>query len=535
MKKLVFLLFAFLFGSYAMAAQVDHFILTPSANPVKINEAIDLTIKAVDADWNTVKDYLWDIFMEMWSASESDYVLPNDWLYTFMEDDQWEKIFSKWLIFKKAWEYTLTVYDVAEDTIKQDLKITVTWEWASAKAANVTITSPIAWSTEKSKVVNVTGKSTLPNSPFVLSLDWKKSGEWITDENWDFTSSLENLKVWDHKIKVAISNADNKVLWESEEVSFKYGQDEEDWLKSVVVKPSNTVSQWTKATVVVTVADIVTSADISVWTDSALPMTKKWSKEFTKELTMDKAGSFKLSLKLTASGNSKDYKDVETITVNQVKRINEVKYYTKDWMSKWLTLEWTYSWDIKNFRIDYGLKKTDLNLNAFTWTNKIFLSWVDLTQTNYFQIFPVTLDKNPDWIPSDIIEVKPSHNAWGSCKITWIKIDAIQQWGKYYLTWPKVKWVKKYIIYKSESESKSVKTMQKVWETTDLKFEYPFDAKSKKEIYSFYAVEWECEDGSRQTLDIKKVKVWPMDTLLVTLLLSVFLYFGYKLYNYSRN
>lgn len=536
MKKFILLAFLALVSWFAFA-DVDHFVLTVSSNPAKLNEAVDLTIKAVDWNWGIVKDYQWDVFMDLKWWSDNDYILPNDWIYTFSVEDQWEKKFSKGLVFKKDWEFKLTVYDVADENIQSELTIKVWWSSSSEKTASITIDTPIAWSTEKWKNVSVSWKTNFPNSPLQVMLDNKKATEWMTDANWDYSLFIESITSAEHSLKVVILDSSDKTLWESDQIKFKYEQgsgDDEKLFKWLVIQPSKTVDQWAKVTVIVDVADSVSSADLTVWTWVALPMEKKW-KQYTKNLTMDKWWSFKLSLKLLADGNAKDYKDVDTITVKEVKRVNEVKYFANESSKTWLNLERTFSWDVKMFSVAYGLSKTAMTWVVLTGSSKIVLSKLSLSSTYYVQITPMSADgKTQDWMPSDIIEIKPTHNA-ASCKIVWIKLSTIKEWDKNYLVWTKAEGATKYIIYKSEWESNSLKTMQKVWETTGTRFEFPFDSTSKKDLYAYYAVEAVCEDWNNMQIDkVKKVKVGPYDTMIVMLLLSALLYWGYKMYWYSK-
>lgn len=535
MKKFLLLWFSFLISWFAFA-EVDHFVVTVSANPAKLNEAVDLTVKAVDANWTQVKDYQWDIFMDVKWWSDSDYILPNDGIYTFVLEDQWEKKFSKWLVFKKEWDFKLSIYDVADENIKSEISIKVWWQVEDTKSAAITIDTPVAWSIEKSENVSVTWKTNFPNSPLQIMVDNKKSSEWMTDANWDYVVSLAWLSAWEHSLKVVIIDASDKVLGESDEIKFKYETwtSDDSLFKWLLIQPWKTVDAWTKVSILVDVADSVTSADLALWTEVATPMTKK-GKQFAKDLTMDKSWSFKISLKLSAWWNVKDYKDVDTIVVNAVKRINEIKYFSNESEKTWLNLEWTFTWDIKMFSLKYGLKKDSLTWELLTWVNKVLLANVSLSKTLYVQVIPMSVDgKTQDWIPSEIIEIKPTHNA-ASCKVVWIKISTLKEWNKNYLTWSKAPWATKYIIYKSEWEAKDLKSMQKVWETTELRFEYPFDAKSKKDVYAYYAVEAVCEDGKNMQIDwVKKVKVWPYDTIIVMMLLSAMLYLGYRMYWYSK-
>jgi hypothetical protein len=45
-----------------------------------VNEAVDLTIRAVTADGSTVKDYIGDVFISIdgLSPSEDNYVVPSE-------------------------------------------------------------------------------------------------------------------------------------------------------------------------------------------------------------------------------------------------------------------------------------------------------------------------------------------------------------------------------------------------------------------------------------------------------------------------
>lgn len=92
MKKILILLAAFLSFSFARAADVSTFVVQLSPTSTSVNQAVDLTVKALDADGNVVKDYIGDIFIDIASATTSvdsqDYTLPSDGIYTFVPGDQ---------------------------------------------------------------------------------------------------------------------------------------------------------------------------------------------------------------------------------------------------------------------------------------------------------------------------------------------------------------------------------------------------------------------------------------------------------------
>jgi len=49
--------------------------------------------------------------------------------------------------------------------------------------------------------------------------------------------------------------------------------------------------------------------------------------------------------------------------------------------------------------------------------------------------------------------------------------------------------------------------MQKVTETTETRFEYPFNKSAKQEKYTYYAVQAICKDGKALVIqDVKKIQ-----------------------------
>lgn len=76
------------------------------------------------------------------------------------------------------------------------------------------------------------------------------------------------------------------------------------------------------------------------------------------------------------------------------------------------------------------------------------------------------------------------------------------------MTWKAVENAERYIVYRSDKPVNSVADMQKVGETSDVKFPYPFDPETKTDAYAYYAVVAMCQDGTAAQLgNAKKVKV----------------------------
>jgi hypothetical protein len=71
------------------AADPDAFIVEVVPSSCNVNEAVDLTIKATDANGEIIKEYQGDVFIEIEGIVDTaDYIVPSDGLYTFLPEDQ---------------------------------------------------------------------------------------------------------------------------------------------------------------------------------------------------------------------------------------------------------------------------------------------------------------------------------------------------------------------------------------------------------------------------------------------------------------
>lgn len=536
MKKcllLISLMISFGFACW----QIDHFNVTITPNPLKVNEAADLKVVALDSEWNIVKDYVWDIYiqedenLELWKDIE----LPNDQMYTFSPEDQGQKVFSKWTIFKKAWNYEIIVSDIAtewDEEIIWKVKVTVT-EWKIDSKGDVTIASPVDWWIEASWDVDVIWSSSLPNSQFVVEVDWKKVEEWITDENWDFVATVNWLLAWNHSIIVKILNLDNEPLAESASIKFEVQEASSDWFKSISISPSNKLVQMQNFDVTVLTEETVNSVELQIWSKFIMNKDKNWV--FTKSMSISDVWKYWVSLDITKDWVTKKYDnkwEVEIIPwTNNL--IWTVTVKQKPWITDEVELDWQFSWSIEQFSIKYWTAKDKFDLEVTSQTNSTSIKNLDPSKVYYAQIFPVKLSWEQDWMPSNLVTIELVHGS--ACVIQWIELNTKQLNWKNYLVWSKVDWASKYIIYKSDTDPDWNKNnMVKVWETTELMFEYPFDIKSNKDIYSYYSVYAQCSNWELQIDAVKKVKVWPMDTLLLMMLISFFFYWMFRLYWFSK-
>jgi len=100
-------------------------------------------------------------------------------------------------------------------------------------------------------------------------------------------------------------------------------------------------------------------------------------------------------------------------------------------------------------------------------------------------------------------------------------------WNTSYLSRWAVPWATNYTVYRWDS---SANDLQKVWDTTDTKYPYPFDPTKETNQFAFYKVEATCSDGQTLQIDgVKQVQVWPEDHMLIVLLVSGLVFGVYRL------
>lgn len=544
MKNILKLLFVLTLSIWFTFWNLDHFFVQVNPNSLTPNEPADLVIKALDEESNVIKDFgtdwNWTILISVeWDAVENDYITPNWWVYEFETDDNWEKTFSKWLIFKKEWKFKIIVYSFGDENLKWEAEISVKLGLDSNSWSEIEVLSPIQWSIEKSTSIKINATSYSPNSPYELYLDDTKVKDWIWDENWWINTSIDDLETWEHSIIIKLTDIDWKVISESKAISFTIQWESSELLKSFTFLPSQNLNKNDKWIVNIEVSEDVVSAELIIKNMWNYPMEmekdKKWY--FRKEILFDKNWTFEISVKLISSSITKEFPKQTIVNVTEKPWIKEVKIIKDE--NNNINLEWTYVWDIKKFKVSYWTWKDA----SQTWTSLIWTIFTDVANasilnsdqlnTYFIKVYPIDSNWNIFWKESELLILEPNMKSAWSCTIKWIKLNTKKEWDKYYLTWDKIESVNKYIIYKSDNLVTDIKSMQKVWETQETKFEYPFDP--KKVSYAYYSVEAECSDWELAQIDwIKKVQVGPYDNIILIVLISWFLYLIYRLYNFVK-
>lgn len=133
------------------------------------------------------------------------------------------------------------------------------------------------------------------------------------------------------------------------------------------------------------------------------------------------------------------------------------------------------------------------------------------------------------------VATQPTIPNTNNCAPNGITLKTKQIGVNYYLYRDQVPNAQKYLIYRRDTQPRTVSSMELVWESTEPLFEYPFDPKSAVDQYAWYAVEAICDDDEKKMVgDFTKVKVWPEDTLMLILLVWLLLAGMWKLTNINR-
>lgn len=536
-KKIVSLVMGLiLLTQTTYAAQVASFVVQVNPSTAAINQAVDLSVQAVDSAWNVVQDYDHNIFIEVPAIKDlQDVNLPSDGIYTFSPGDQWQKVFSKWLTIKTAGAYEVQVSDIENDAIKGKATITIAWSQATTSVSKITFSSPLPSATETSSTVSVVGNAGIKNAKVDIILNGTKIKEEKANDNGDFTTYVTDLTAGEYILKAQVKDIQGAVAAESESVPFTYQPAQFGDIQAFDVLPSKTLKQWQKATFTVRLQEEATAVELQI-TDSAgkvqkLPLDKFKPGIFQKQMLMDVAGTFTIDASYTISDKTQDKPGLATISVIPGLGIKEVASKIDPVKTTEIQLAWKPIGEVKYVLAKYGTQKDALGTWVLLTGSEWVIAGINVSESSYYiRIFPANDLGEIIGEPSDIILVEQLQGSAPVCRIQGITVSTKKVGDQYFLTWAAADSAERYIIYRSDRPTNTIAEMQKVGETSDTKFPYPFDPKATKDAYSYYAVVAVCQDGSMLQLDgTKKVKVGPMTNILLVTLFSLMVFGIYRM------
>ena len=531
LKKFVSILsLATVLSLWSIAFAETYWFSIDLKDAINLWEAVDFTISSIK-DWEIFKEFSWyvlfDILDKNWNILDWDlYTISSYWYYKFLDTDQWTKTFSKWLEIRKAWDYTLRVMAYDDERWSGYKNIKVVWESGTQQTETINIIYPIEWSTEAKEYVTVMWScEKLKNSPVIIYLNDRAAWSGYTDAKWEFNILVSNLLSWANEIQAKIVDINNVVLGESPVVSVKYQKLEDERYKGIEILPSNNVKQWDKITLNVKTEDSVNSAQLILSNGLKYSMDRIWQWLFSKEIEAIFTWTTDISVSLTVNSNEKIYEKADTISVKEYVWVKNIKFSATgvDWTQ--VVVSWETVGNISRYQITYWTWKNDLNKSTVVSSSSILIENLEKDTTYYFQIIPQDENSHTSWDPSDVVEYRPSALA---CVVKWIKVVNEKIWDNYYLVRDPVENAISYEVYRSDWADMTDARL--VWSLTGTRFQYLYNPDATKDEYAFYQVQAICPDWKSVVVDkAQKVKVWPVENILLIIIISIFVYSLYRL------
>ena len=566
MKRLLASSLMITFFGVAFAVSPDAFQIEVSPSSFAVNQAVDFTIKAIK-NKQVMKNYTGMVFMSVDgiakdSASKlklTDATISNGGILEMGLADQWVKKYTKGLLITKPGNFTVSVADFTQDTISWSTTVMVSSDFKT-ELRNIQILSPSAWSEENQSTINVMATAdTLPNARVQILLNDALAKETTTDANGLINDTISGLKVGTNVLQIKALSVTNEQVGSSEKLVFTYQGQSDNLLKSFTATPNQNLKVWNKVRFELTTEDNVSSAKLIFPDNKEYPLDKEKDGLFSKELMLTQTGSLDITSDLSAGPTlSKKYDKMLTLEVADNTQIWEVKIQALTTLAGAIQLDWkVIGWSSPAYAIQYGLTKDDLGGTAITKETTATLSGFTYGKDYFFKIQPLNIQNIADGLPSDVLEftmpiaswtgpnqtalsasgleMAPDHPtaALPTCVVKNIKVSTQKIGNKYYLVRNKIENATKYLIYKSDFADNSDKSF--LGETELTRFEYPFDKTSKEDVYAYYTVEALCADGNKAVLtEAQKVKVGPVEDMMLILTLTMLGYLIYRLYSYRE-
>lgn len=255
----------------------DSFEIILGKENAKAWEALDITISAIDKNWEIVEDYTGDVLVFSESDAEADF--PNDLSensYTFTAANEGTVKFENAVRFKNAGLQDVYVYDLNNDSILWVSEVTITAEEIETNA-DIEILSPENWVTLGKDTITISGTTKKNHQVRVMVND---NQDLFTTSNADgvFEKEVEWLLEGTNTISAIVLNADNEKIWESEKIEIKISASVPVF-KSITLNPSEEVeSEW--------------QIEIQVVSNSGLSQVRAIMNDIITELTEGKSGVY---------------------------------------------------------------------------------------------------------------------------------------------------------------------------------------------------------------------------------------------------
>lgn len=445
----------------ADAAVVQFEIIAPPT--ARVDEAIDITIRAVDKDNKVVTGYRGSIIFV--PENFGDVVPMRGKSIAFGAEDNGEKKFSKGVTFKSAGKQKVSVVDVTDDIsweaiVNVESAAVATW----SALEEVVVITPAADSKITNDVVVVSGKSR-KNSKLTITLNGADMGSVLSDESGVFTKSLTGITQASNILSITLVDGAGAVIGKSADITFEKISGGPEYFNTTVA-PSTSVESWDEITFMVEAEKGLASVILMVDGNAITAKEESEGKYSAKVPAPAKGWTYPVSVTLkNALGQEFTKSDVATLTITEkVPTFDNLKASTSGSRVVFNFGITNAPADLDKFKIVYGESAESFGNEVITWnTGRIMKSdgrfewYIDkLAEKSYF--FKVA------WIRADgtIIENLTSDTVSAtigkaSCSVSnvgTIKIETLKD--KSILSWDALSWAVSYNIYKMNASGDPV-------------------------------------------------------------------------------
>lgn len=346
---------------------IDHFEITIEPGEAKTWEAVDLTIEALDKNDITVEDYEWIIVIFSETDPEAEFPTSlEENTYTFTASDQWKVKFENAVIFKNTWAQEINVYDLDDDTVMWIWEINIT-KVVIEKKIDINILSPENWLTIWENFITISGSSQ-KNHTVKIIVNGSGSIETVTNNDWIFEKKIENLSNWRNSFKAQVLDADQEIVWESNEVTINIDLNVPR-VKDIQVNPSE--------------VDTESSYEIKVFANEWLTEVSIIINDMLSTLKEDEREAWTYTANVYSPSEPWEY---------------SIDVVIKDWLGHEIQELWAWSLKVKKVELNSGIEVatgTVIEVNTWSTVKELKITWLKVIELKSKSI--IEWDKI-DWV-----------------------------------------------------------------------------------------------------------------------------------------
>ena len=533
-------------GGFAYAVDPDAFVVEVNPSTFEPGESVDVIVKAVTADGNVVTDFLWIVIIDVEEFLDQDsYDVPADSLYTFVAEDQWVKTFSKWFTIRETGTYTLKVSDINFEAEWFATVIVGADPEDLEDLQDVEISSPASGSILSDATIAILGQTDGARIPFQVFINNEKleeEGETDLDGRFTLYVTSDDLDDWDNRLQIKLLDFQWNLIGQSEEIGFTYNAPVSDGVfQSLSVSPWTTFEVGDKGTFSVQVDPDVNNVELrmeALWT---FPLDKTSDDTFSKEILLDRPGEFLVSVNIILDGwERRSYPNQAAIEIENDVVLENFKIAKDALSTDTVTLSWDVTGEAEEYEVSFGTSRNNFTDTETTSNTTVTIGWLQVGETYFFQVQAFDDDEDEIGEPSPIQSITMNQSddttQWAAptCLVVWLRIFTEKIGDRYYLTRNPVQGATSYEVFRSEFMTDSIQDMQRIGETTENRFAYPFDPFAAQDEFAYYAIQARCSDGTNVKIGAtQRVKVWPVQDMFLLFVITLLIYSLFRLYSYS--